>query len=356
MRSLLGDAAAVAATGLLLFGGAARADESPYCRKVRARAASEAALLMSPELLAQGIRFPENGRIDMGATAGTEYQARAGLSFSPTDFYKGLRVMRAGEIDCARHASSDALDRLLDPAGDRARLVALRQQAAFLRAHRSEWQALSAKAEQRLSERVITLLELDELRSRVNTLEHKLVETEGEAARLQARNPEAPASPGPTLVQQHSERTIELEQVESHLRTLDAWDLRLSGGVIPRAGSLDWYGLAEFRFNPGALVRNRQEGRYLEARGDELKSARYEPHARARRLQEEMSAVREQARRNLELLDQQLSAVDRTLRLLEDSAAPTSAHTRDVLKLEELSFQTDRVFLLGLASTLSDVL
>lgn len=352
----LGGDIRMVAVALLFFAGTARGDDSPYCRKVRARAASEAALLMSPEVHVQAIRFPENGRIDSGAIVGTDRQVRAGLSFSPIDFYKGLGVMRVGEADCARHESSEALDQLLTPASDGARLVALRQQAEFLGSHRSEWQALAAKAEERYAARVITLAELDQLRWRTNVLEHRLIEVEGEARRLQARNPEVPALPGDLLAQQLYDRSVELEKEESHLRTLDAWDLRLSGGVIPRVGPVDWYGLVEVRFKPGALVRNHQEARYLEARADELRSARYEPQARVRRHQDEVRAVREQARRDLELTDHQLSTLASSRGLLQDSTAPSGVHTRDALKLEELSMQADRVFLFGLARALSDIL
>jgi hypothetical protein len=322
---------------------------------VRARAASEAALLVSPELLVQGIRFP-GSPIDLGPTVGTGYQVRAGLSFSPTDLYRGLRVVQVGEADCSRHESSDALDRFLEPAADNARLAALREKVAFLRAHRAEWQALMARAEARHAEHTIALVELEELRGRASGLEAALVEAEGESERLAARVPEAPASAGPVLVQQLLDRTMALEREASYLRTLDGFGLRLSGGVIPQPGAVDWFGLVELRLNPGGLVRVAQEHRYLEARRDELAHARDEPSERTRRLRDELRAAHKQARRLSELAGQRLATFEHALALLEGSSAPRSAHTSDAVALDVLGIQADRVYLERLAAALAALL
>lgn len=340
---------------LQVAASAARGEESPYCRKVRARAASEAALLLSPELLAQGIRFPSSP-IDLGPTVGAGYQVRVGLSFSPTDLHKGLRVIRVGEADCARYESSDALERLLEPAADGARLAALREKAAFLRARRAEWQALVVRAEARHSERAITLVELEELRQRASGLEAALVEAEGESERLAVRAPEPPALSRPALVQQLIERTMVLEREASYLRTLDGVGLRLSGGVIPQPGVVDWFGLVELRLNPGGLVRAAQERRYLEARQEELLHAWNEPPELVRRLRDEVGAAQQQARRQAELTGQRLATFERALALLEDSSAPRSAHTRDAVALDVLGILAERIYLERLAASLSELL
>jgi hypothetical protein len=129
-----------------------------YCSKVRARAVSDADLLMSPRVLIQGIRFPQSGQqVDIGPTAGNGYQFRAGFSFSPVDFYRGLGVLRVGDADCARHAASTRLENVILHGADVARLAALRAQARFLEDHAGEWRALAAKAAARLAERIITL-------------------------------------------------------------------------------------------------------------------------------------------------------------------------------------------------------
>src|ERR1044071_8136249 len=50
---------------------------TPYCRQVRARAQSDADLLMMPRVLVQGIRFPKGAQqFDSGATTDQGYQLR----------------------------------------------------------------------------------------------------------------------------------------------------------------------------------------------------------------------------------------------------------------------------------------
>src|SRR5262245_4883079 len=70
----------------LLRTPAANADDA-YCRKVHARAASEAALLFAPTARAEGIKLPvalqKGASIDpLTAGGGSGYQLRAGMSLS----------------------------------------------------------------------------------------------------------------------------------------------------------------------------------------------------------------------------------------------------------------------------------
>src|SRR6187402_458288 len=73
------------------------ARDTPYCRQVRARAESDADLLMMPRVLAQGIRFPRGtAQLDSGPTTDEGYQLRTGLSFPLSDFYTGRATLRLG--------------------------------------------------------------------------------------------------------------------------------------------------------------------------------------------------------------------------------------------------------------------
>src|SRR4029453_3358013 len=79
------------------------APSSSYCREVHARAAGDAALLMSPQIMVQAVRFPSDGALDISESTGGHAQLRAELGFSPLDFYKGLRVLRLGDAECELH-------------------------------------------------------------------------------------------------------------------------------------------------------------------------------------------------------------------------------------------------------------
>ncbi|HXX69514.1 MAG TPA: hypothetical protein VEK07_20185 [Polyangiaceae bacterium] len=331
----------------------AAAQATPYCQRVRARAAADAALLMSPKIVLQGIRFPQNEQLDVGALAGSGYQVRAGMSFSPLDFYKGLGLLQVGEIDCAQHESSVAVSTLLTTRDDGARLQALRAQVAYLQAHRDSWRGLWAKAAERLADRVITLVEFNGLREQVESLEHKLAQAEGEANRLQAKAvPEPPRASLGDLAGRYAQQSTELEREVAHIRAYDAWQLELTGGIVPQA-PVDWYGLAELTFNLGAVLRSHYDERYVEARADEVAHAPYELVSQVERFRQEMSAAVAQARRDLEVVDHEIGVLASTGAVLEKSEAEGIAHARDTLTIERVSVESDSVFLRALIDALT---
>src|SRR3990172_12757608 len=105
---------------------AQRAPESPYCRKVGARAGEDAALLMWPRLLVEGHRFPASADT-LGPTLGNgDFQVRVGVSFSPTDLVRGVRVGGAADADCDLQEAAQTLHDLVVEAANDATLPALR--------------------------------------------------------------------------------------------------------------------------------------------------------------------------------------------------------------------------------------
>jgi hypothetical protein len=344
-------AIAVLALGIT-FASQARAEESAYCRRVQARAAGDAAILQWPRAVVQGIRFPSDGRVDVGPTAADRTQVRAALAFSPLDFYRGIRVRRVGDADCSQHETSGEIERLLEHGTDAARLAALREQAAYLDGHRDEWRAVVARAQERLAARIVTLLEFDDVRRLADVLEHKLVATRGEMSQLAATSPEAPRESLESLARRYFEQTMSAEQERSALRALDPWQVQVTGGVVP-LGRVDWYGVAEVSFNLGAFSHARHEEEYLDARAAELRETRYELGARLKELGARAAAAVDEARSDLEVAEKQLAFALTTRAALEKSDAPGAANARDALAIEEVSVQSDVVFLRALVRALS---
>ncbi len=90
----------------------------------------------APRVTAEGIKAPSplqaGGKLDP-ASANSGYQVRVGASFSPLNFYKGLRVKDVGEADCQEHDTVMTARELLGNAQDIGRLAALREQARLPR-------------------------------------------------------------------------------------------------------------------------------------------------------------------------------------------------------------------------------
>ena len=363
----------------------ASARDTPYCKQVRARAESDADLLMMPRVLVQGIRFPEGAQqFDSGATTAQGYQLRAGFSFSPVDFYKGKATLDVGDAECERHETELDLDAVLTRGTDDARMLALREQGVFLRAKSADWRALNARAAARFEKRIITVVEFTNVQNFVDALERKLVQVEGDASQLDARairsrplpystlptpqssavQPRAAAagstpqsglaSPGaaatlgsaalPSLAGRYLDATLRYEREVSSLRRLDEWRLQMTGGIIPQTPS-DWYGTIELSFSLGGLVRGAHEDQYVAARAATLARASEGVDARLRQFRDEVAALLGQAERDLGVVEHSLQVLRATRTALESSEAESVAQAREILTIEQLSVESDSVFL-----------
>lgn len=343
---------------------AAFARDTPYCRQVRARAQSDADLLMMPRVLAQGIRFPRGtAQVDSGPTTDEGYQLRTGLSFSVIDFYKGQAALRVGDAECERHEAGLDLDAVIERGPDDARSRALREQGLFLRAKQTDWNALAARAAARLSKRIITVVEFTNVQHTVDQLERKLVQVEGDAGQLDAKAKARPLPfatlPGtglpsatlPALADRYTQAALAFERQSSSLRLLDDWKLQMTGGVIPQAPS-DWYGTIELSFSLGGLVRPGHEENYIEARTSALASASDGVSTRLAQFRAQIAALLAQTQRDLGVVERSLDVLRNTLRALQASEAESVAQAREVLTIEQMSVESDAVFLRAMVRAL----
>jgi hypothetical protein len=344
--------------------------DTPYCKQVRARAQSDADLLMMPRVVVQGIRFPQGAQqFDSGATTSEGYQLRTGLQFSPIDFYKGKATLDVGAAECERHEAALDLEAVLERGTDDARHGALREQGLFLRAKSQEWRALQARAAARLTQRIITVVEFTNVQHFVDALERKLVQVEGDASLLDARAlrqralPSA-SSPGhslhsasassaalPALATRYLDASLRFEREYSSLRRLDEWRVQMTSGVIPQTPS-DWYGTLELSFSLGALVRGAHEEQYIEARSETLKRASDGVNTRLDQFRAEVAALLGQTERDLEVVERSLQVLRSTRAALAASEAESVAQAREILTIEQLSVESDSVFLRALARAL----
>jgi hypothetical protein len=340
----------------VLHAATALAQDSAYCRKVRAHAAGDAALLMAPRLLVEGIRFPSSHRLDLGPTVGNNYQARIGAAYSPIDLYRGLRLSSLSEADCEHHDIAENIAESLTDAVESGRLPAHRQQAAYLNAHRDEWVALLDKAEERLKAGAITAVEFHELRRFTQVLERKAESARGEAERIEARGAKRESLDLRNLAEQYTAHAARLDREVSRLRSLDPWSLKLSGGVIPLPDQpLDWFAMIEVSYNLGGLIHGHQEDRALVAGGDEVRQARYELPARLNDVATQIRTEIDRARRELTVVKTELSFLRKTRATLDGTDAPNVEHARATLAIEQFSIESDVVFLQTLVESLSSL-
>jgi hypothetical protein len=361
-KRVKGVAKALAAVLTLVGGigggsGEAAADDSAYCRKVKARAAGDAALLFAPSVTGQVIRYPSvnGGPVDStGVTTGNGWQGRVGLSWSPLDFYRGFGVLRAGDADCERGNAQIDAQHLLHYGEDYGRLHALKKQAEYLDGRAAELTELGAKNDERLAAHVTSMLDANEVKARIAELGRKAVQAKAEAAILDARGVEAYRGMLDGLVAQVESSSMKYEREVSHLRDLDGFDVRLTGGVVPH-DKAEVYGVLQVGFNFGSLARIPYEAKYLDARAEELKKARYELRDQLMRFREQVRIAAVQASKELQIVTSKLTTLKTARDALKGSESPNAPHAIAVVELELVGAESEQVFLTALVSELSSL-
>lgn len=337
----------------------ANAQESPYCAKVRARAAADAALLIAPSLRAEGIKLPsalqKGGTIDPASGSGSGYQIRAGLTVSPLDMYKGFKVVDLADADCQQHQAVVTAQELLQQAVVYGRLPALRKQREFLDASRPRWETVASKTDARLEAKVTTLIEADDVHVRAISLERSREQIVGEIARFEASGIDAKRAMLSELVKNLESSSAKLEDKASHIRSLDTWEVRLTGGYVPAAfgQSSDFFGVVQVSYNVGGFWRNAAESRYVAARSEEVKTARYETVNQLLTFREQMKATASQATREVAIVDRRIAVLTSGRAALSATDAPGAAHALALIELETITAESDRVFLKALIEALS---
>jgi hypothetical protein len=326
-----------------------RADDAPaYCRRIEALAESEGALLWAPKLSVQGLRYPSG--FDNGPTTTQGYQLRVGLSYSLVDVYRALRVRDANEADCAAHELQRELETAAETLADAPLRDAYRAQAQFLSGRRGEVEAILERARSRLKEHIITMTELNELLDSADQLERKAIQAEGNATRIDATHsptkPSTPVRSTQAMARDLLRLRSEHEQSLSALRSVDAWSLRVHGGVIPVAErGVEWFGGVELSYSLGGLFRSGAEARFRQARREELRDDPNEVAAKLQRIRGDLASQAEQAETELRVVTRRLGYLRTAQSELDTAELAIAAHLRDALALDELSAGSERAFL-----------
>lgn len=345
---------------MLLVPAAAGAGDSAYCRRVRAEAASEAARLLSPRVVAQGLRFPQNltGLPLSGAdgTGGSPFQARAGLAIEPLELVKGGELLRISDFECEAWEARTELETFVENAEGAARLPALRAQVEYLKAKEAAWRAMLDAQEQAFARHVITVFELNQVRTKVVALDRRLAQAEGEAQRLASRGYEKPTRPVSAVVERWIDQSLRADSARQGVRGLSFWNFRFTGGVVASEQAPDWYAMAEFSVHFGVILQDHFDKKALSARQEELRTERSGEQYRVSELQRHLVLLKDQTRRELGLVEGQLSQLTSIRGSLERAESPNAAWAAALLACDELLAESERAYLATLEKELSTLL
>ncbi|MES1209840.1 MAG: hypothetical protein ABUS79_28220, partial [Pseudomonadota bacterium] len=333
--------ARLAGAAILLYALPCRAETTPYCTRIRERAEGDAALLVAPRLMAQGLRFPNNGTLEGGVVTTNGFQLRLGVAFSATDLYKGLGLRQIADADCRAHDARATLESVLTDGDAAARQAGLEAQVAFLDAHAAEARQTVERAVARFAAHAITVVELEDMRGRAATLERMAIQARGQAAQLAQHAPAVARRTAEQLARNYADASGDFDRAVTHVRRADPFQLDVTAGVIP-SSRFDWYGILQLGFNLGGLFQTSHNAAYARAHEQEVAGASYEPASRLAQQRQRLAAVRDQARSELALVERELEVVESTARALDGTDAATAVHQRDRLMLDQLGLGAQR--------------
>jgi len=265
-------------------------------------------------------------------------------------------VKDVGEADCEQHETVLTARELLGHAQDLGRLVALREQATYLDGQKQTWESIAPRMTERFEARTATLIELEEVRAASVALARQRVHVAGEIARIEATGIAEYKGSIAELARRVNDKTMTLERQVSHVRSLDAWTVNITAGYLPPVygpGTADVFGVLQLGYNLGGPWHNAAEARYLSARDEELKTARYEIQHDLELLRSNVKAASGEAAQQLEIVAKRVTELTEARTLLQGSEVASAAHKLDRVELELIAMQSERVYLAAFVRELS---
>jgi hypothetical protein len=323
--------------------------ESGRCQRLRSIAMSEAAVLGHARLELQGFRQPSIGLpVLPGDVPAQLEQIRTGVSWSPIDRWRGVRLVEAADWECV---ADDARARLMEVVdqGDRyGRAAGLRAALASIDPAIEKAVELLSRATERQRRGIDTLFELDALRSRLVALRLKREQWSGELAGLEAVGTSEAAVPLSPLLRTYEEASLAAERARSQERSLESWRADLRAGAVPWPRP-DWFGTVSIAWSTGGPSQAAHERRAMEGRSRELAGSTEEVRHRVKTFEEAI-------RRTRSSLEAELSALRDHAVYLRGRLSSTPAEDDyrklvDALSMESMEVDARAQLLESLLST-----
>ena len=329
------------------------------CQAIRARAAGDAAMLLSPSVAAEGIKYPATGGFAAigGSTTVDGLQARAYFLWSPLDAYKSVLVRELGDKDCAQQAAIIQASGALEQLNDIGKETALQNQIDYLQNQQSMMSDIIFQAQKRVGAGAATIMDLMVLQQTVSTLSLKMEQARMQLDTVRAKHYVVKQNSFAELMLRVQDTSMSYERQFSKVRMLQPWQINMQGGVVPPMTSSDnfqIFGVLTATYNFGGLFLGKHEDQYLSAREHELRSARYE-------LSDQLSRFRETVRSNMIDLQRQLQVVDTQLnklqqmhaQLLDHMDVPTAQNAEALIQLQMFDAESTKALLSGMLAELT---
>lgn len=332
--------------------------DDAYCEAAREAAKSKAVLLIAPRVVAQAIKFPAGGSLQLTPVGVTSalYQLRTYADWSLTDAYRGVLTLALGELDCRRREFERQVDIALRAGPALGRREALTREIDFLTASEPVIAALERDAEARRRAEVATLSELEEIRERAEELRTARLEAADMLTELEAAGVTDPNGPIAPEAESYVRASMDYERLDSRIRQVAPWGLSINGGVASSASltgtswgtAVDWFGMIQVSYNLGGVAQADAERGLLAARQRELQSDPEQKMRAARAVDTALAKSVAVLNAQIQLLTDAARSLRAQIEALEKADMPNRVQMESVLKLRSLMAQARLVYLRAL--------
>jgi hypothetical protein len=327
--------AAVAAPG-------ARAQDADvsagYCAWVENAAASERAILSSPEL------FMQVAPDALGS--GTRFFG--GAAYDLVGSYRSGLVGGRATAECARFRANYAFFMELERGAGETERAALAARVAVLEEALPHARELLARTESAFAGERATVEELQAIRLRADTLAAEHATSSGTLAGLGPRSEPLNARRMAELLGEQVARERDVEAYEAKLRRAEAFRVTVNGGY-EQAPSVDrpvpLYGVLEVAYNLGGVRQRRADARALDGRMRWAEAREAGPDSRMRRVLHQLHALLAAEQKRRDEVAALRSAVELRWRSLEGIESERVRRVRDHLWFDWITARAQEAYL-----------
>ncbi len=330
------------ALALCFAAGSATAQDADvsagYCAWVESAAASERALLASPEMFVQVA--PD------ALGSGTRFFG--GAAYDLVGSYRSRLVGSRANAECARFRANYAFFMELERGAAETERAALVARVAVLEEALPRARELVAQTEAAFDGERATVEELQALRLRADTLAAEHAASSATLAGLGPKSEPLNAKRMTDLLAEQIARERDVETAEAKLRRAEAFRVTVNGGY-EQAPSVDrplpLYGVLEVAYNLGGVRQRRADDRALDGRMRWAEAREGGPDSRMRRVLQQLRALLASEQKRRDEVAALRSAVELRWRSLEGIESDRVRRVRDHLWFDWITARAQEGYL-----------
>ncbi len=324
--------------------------EPGYCEWVKGATDSERAILMYPELYST-LGPVSSGDEETGDESSIFNQMAlrltVGLQYRFINLYRGIMMGHRADAECRRYLAQSDLQAAVSIGKDWGRKDALEAKLAIVQKAMPEAETQLDLLYKQLDENLATVDELYAVQLKVDALRQIINQTQLELERL-ATMPQAPKEKLEDIVRRYNQMDDLIEKRESQIRRAKAWAVDIKGGYDQSFGNEKDYPLfaqVKLSFNFGGIAQPSADSRAASGRRRWRSHSVETLETRVIQMQSQLKALAKAEHKRLDEINMLADELSERLKTLKDIDTEKSKRFRNLLWMDYVSMNAERVYL-----------